>query len=211
MIQSTNINSEQCADPQPYTSKLSRNCHRYGHENFVFYLIHQFPPSLFQAPTFSPIASLVVYEAELESFDSSSKVDTNHSPSGTGHVNMGPAGSWLEFDVYAGSGGTCTLAFLYANGRSSNRPCSVSVNGSNLGILLTFPSTGGWPNWQYETIEVACAPGSNSIRITDTVAAGGPNVDRLDVSVDTGTDAPTAQLTDSPTGKPTLEVRLASR
>jgi len=89
-------------------------------------------------------------------------------------VNMGGLDSWVEFNnVYAGSGGICTLAFRYANGRpiGNNRPCSLTVNDNSLGVL-TFEPTGAWDIYGFEVIEVPCDPGLNTIRITATTTPG---------------------------------------
>ena len=116
----------------------------------------------------------MLYEAEDATFDSTSGVDNNNPPfSGDGFINMGGQDSWIEWNnVYAGSGGICTLSFRYANGATSFRVCSVTVNGQEEGELQ-FAPTGGWANWvEFETILVPCDSGSNTIRITATTSSG---------------------------------------
>ena len=126
----------------------------------------------------------MVYEAEdaILSTTPLSKVMSNHHGAYNGEfVDMGGNGSWLEWSINVDSSGggslsrMCTLAFRYANGalNGNNRPCSVEIDGNEADAGLVFASTSSWSSWIYETIEVPCNAGVNTLRITATSSNGG--------------------------------------
>jgi alpha-galactosidase len=123
------------------------------------------------------------YEAEAATI-SQGTVDSNHAGySGAGFVNYAnAAGSYVEFSVNATTAGPATLTFRYANGTATNRPMDITVNGGAPPFAVNFPSTSTWPNWQSITVPVTLQAGANTIRATATAAAGGPNVDYLELS-----------------------------
>jgi len=59
---------------------------------------------------------------------------------------------------------------------------SLTVNGTVVDAGLSFPATGAWTTWQDRTVTANLNAGANTIRLTATTAAGGPNVDYVDVS-----------------------------
>ena len=129
-----------------------------------------------------------VYEAEAGSYDSSSKTsNNNHGASGDAFVDMGGRESWVQFDsVHGGwSSGTCTLSFRYANGGSTARPCDIIVNGENIGTV-SFSPTSAWNSWSSEAIKTSCISGSNVIRVSAATDWGGPNLDSLAFSKESG-------------------------
>ncbi|MBP2472031.1 glucose/arabinose dehydrogenase [Crossiella equi] len=122
------------------------------------------------------------YEAE-NAFISQGVVESNHAGfSGTGFVNNdNVAGSYVEWTVNAPSAvANASLAFRFANGSGANRPVDISVNGNLVGNDQAFPNT-GWTNYQSVTITAPLQAGENKIRATGATAAGGPNLDALDV------------------------------
>src|SRR6266545_96936 len=79
----------------------------------------------------------VRYEAE-NATRSGGTVDTNHlNYSGTGFVNTENAtGAWVQWTVNAAAAGAAGLTFRHANGTTTNRPMSLTVNGGpNLDYL----------------------------------------------------------------------------
>ncbi len=66
-----------------------------------------------------------------DTFFSQGVVESNHSRfSGTGFVNHdNVTGSFVEWTVPASTAGLATLALLYANGTTLNRPMDLIVNG----------------------------------------------------------------------------------
>jgi hexosaminidase len=55
------------------------------------------------------------------------------------------------------------------------------VNGTVVAAGLTFAGTGAWTTWQTATVTAALTAGANTVRATATTAAGGPNVDYLEI------------------------------
>jgi hypothetical protein len=110
-------------------------------------------------------------------------VARNHTGfTGTGFVDYANvAGSFVEWTVPRTAAGSVTLTIRYANGTTANRPMAVSVNGGTA-RTVSFPGTGSWNTWRTATVTVSLRAGTNTIRATATVAAGGPNVDWLEVS-----------------------------
>ncbi|HCU51433.1 MAG TPA: hypothetical protein DGG94_16810, partial [Micromonosporaceae bacterium] len=121
------------------------------------------------------------YQAE-DATISQGVIESNHAGfTGTGFVNYdNVVGSYVQFAVTAPAAGNATLTFRYANGTTTNRP--VSVNGT----VLDFPATGAWTTWQTRSVTVALAAGANSVRATATTAGGGPNLDSLTVTFQSG-------------------------
>jgi len=107
-------------------------------------------------------------------------VESNHTGfTGTGFVNGdNVVGSYVECAVTAS--GTA-LAVRYANGTTTARPMSITVDGSPVATLAGNP-TGAWTTWVSETFTVNLGAGTHAIRLTSTTANGGPNLDRLTIS-----------------------------
>jgi unsaturated rhamnogalacturonyl hydrolase len=108
---------------------------------------------------------------------------------GTGFANCdNVVGSAVEWQFTAAAGSTA-LTFRYANGTTSSRPASVTVNGVSAGTLQ-FPATGSWSTWRTASVTANMAGGANTVRIASTTADGPPNLDSLTVggTPATGTD-----------------------
>jgi glucose/arabinose dehydrogenase len=120
-------------------------------------------------------------------------VATNHLGfTGTGFVDYtNVAGSYVEFSVTPAAAGPVSLAFRYANGTTTNRPMDITVNGNSIANDLAFNPTANWDTWAEATINAQLGAGANLIRATATTANGGPNLDRLRVSIPTDTVRPT--------------------
>jgi glycosyl hydrolase group 75 (putative chitosanase)/carbohydrate binding protein with CBM35 domain len=128
-------------------------------------------------------AATTRYEAEKARL-SQAVVATNHlNFSGTGFVDYtNVAGGYVEWTVSVPSAGTATLTLGYANGSTTDRPMTVTVNGTVLTSSLSFPGTGNWDTWARKSVSANLNAGTNTVRATANLAAGGPNVDYLDVS-----------------------------
>jgi endoglucanase len=135
------------------------------------------------------------YQAESATI-SNGLVESNHSGyTGSGFVNYDNAtGSHVEFSATAPAAGSATLTFRYANGTTTNRPMTITVNGATATTNLAFPGTGAWTTWSTATTTVTLAAGTNRIRATATTSNGGPNLDKLDV--ETGGTPPTGRPAD---------------
>lgn len=146
-------------------------------------------PDIKYAGSSDPNNPAVTYEAENRSAQSGTSIASNHSGyTGTGFVDYGGAGSWIEWNTVAGgSGGGATLTFRYANAPSGNRQCTISVNGNVIGNL-TFPSTGTWNSWGTQSINASLNAGNNTVRVTASPGNAGPNLDHVMVE-NSGTSA----------------------
>ncbi|WP_433514714.1 CBM35 domain-containing protein [Nonomuraea sp. CA-143628] len=123
------------------------------------------------------------YEAEAATI-SKGVLETTHTGfSGTGYVNGdNVSGSYLEFAVTAPSDGSATLDLRYANGTTTNRPATITVNGTAIATGHAFNSTGTWDTWTTATLTATLRAGANTVRVTATTANGNPNLDFLDVT-----------------------------
>ncbi|THV36494.1 non-reducing end alpha-L-arabinofuranosidase family hydrolase [Glycomyces buryatensis] len=153
-----------------------------------------FVVSAVHAPTASAQASR--YEAESAVCDGT--VDSNHSGfSGTGFCNPpNQSGTGVQFTVNAASAGTVALGFKYANGSSTSRPASLSVNGTVVQTNVPFESNAAWSNWTVKNVTVSLKAGANTIRLAGTTSAGLANIDLLDVAKG-GTSLPSSFTWDS--------------
>ncbi len=153
-------------------------------------------------------AAPTAYEAESAAL-SRAVVESNHAGySGTGFVNYdNVTGSHVEYTVSAAQAGPHQLVFRYANGTTTDRPLSVTVDGASA-TTVSFPATGAWTTWRDVTTTVTLKAGTNKVRATATTANGGPNADRLTVSP-ADTEAPTAPRNLRATGKTSTSVSLA--
>jgi len=121
------------------------------------------------------------FEAESARL-SQATVATNHTGfTGTGFVDYANvAGSFVEWTVPRTAAGSVTLTIRYANGTTAARPMTISVNGAS--STVAFPGNGSWNTWATATVKANLTAGTNTIRATAIVPAGGPNVDWLEVA-----------------------------
>ncbi|MGW2155734.1 glycoside hydrolase family 88 protein [Nonomuraea sp. NPDC001699] len=127
-----------------------------------------------------------LYEAE-DATISQGTVDSDHAGyTGTGFVNYDNAvGSSVEFQVSAVESGAHALVFRFANGTTTDRSMTITVNG--VAVSQSFPGTGAWTTWRTATVRASLDAGTNTVRAAAATAAGGPNLDSLTVD----DDAPT--------------------
>ena len=133
-----------------------------------------------------------VYQAESYTSQSGNAVSSSFANyTGTGYVDFGNySGTWLEWNnVSISTGGIKNLIFRYANGSTVNRTCNIIVNGTTVGTVNFVPYTTDWSNWMTASIAANLNAGNNTIRVTSTTAAGGPNLDKMDIESDS--QAPT--------------------
>jgi len=128
-------------------------------------------------------AALTSYQAENATQGGGNRVDTDQIGfNGTGFVNYtdNAAGGFTEFAV--NQSGQQTLIFRYANGSAVNRTCNVTLNGASVGTVA-FPPTGSFTTYRTVTLSVNLGTGAGfkALRVTSTTAAGGPNLDQLDL------------------------------
>lgn len=133
----------------------------------------------------SPVPPLISrYEAERGRFAQATVESTNGGYTGKGYVNYDDAaGAYVEWTVYALCPGPAVLNIWYANATTTVRPMDVAVNGVPVATGLAFDRTPAWNDWETRTLLVNLHRGANRIRATATTAAGGPNVDSVEVQV----------------------------
>src|SRR5262249_21972051 len=107
-------------------------------------------------------------------------VESNHAGfTGRGFVNSDNAvGAAVEWTVSPTAAGTKSLVFRYANGTTTSRPATITINGSTV-TTLQFPGTGSWTNWMIQTVSAPLNAGANTVRATATTANGLGNLDSL--------------------------------
>ncbi len=134
--------------------------------------------------TFRDPESSLAGEYQAEAHTSRSLCTTKSSNSGytgTGYQDMGGSGSYFEWNNVNEGSGTFTLSFRYALGNdTATRDCDITVNGVSVGTV-PFSYTGAWDSWSTMTIEAPLNTGSNTVRVTASTGAGGPNVDKMEV------------------------------
>ncbi len=125
-----------------------------------------------------------IYEAENATISQAVTETINAGYSGASYVNTNNVlGSYIEWTVTPSTAGSYTLEFRHANGTTTDRPASVSVNGTTVISSLSFPGTGAFTTWvlaSKQTVTLNAA--ANKIRLTATTANGCSNIDYLQVS-----------------------------
>ncbi|MFC5051616.1 carbohydrate-binding protein [Rubritalea spongiae] len=138
-------------------------------------------PNIDSMEAFADTLNIPVSQAENYSAISGSSVkSTNANFTGSGYVDMGGEDSYFEWDNISGGtyGGLAHIDIRYALASSSNRSCDISVNGVIVGSVA-FPSTGSWSTWATDSIPIILESGNNTVRITASTSAGGPNIDKI--------------------------------
>jgi pectate lyase len=140
-------------------------------------------PASSAAASSTPATQTIVYQAEGGSL-SQAAVESNHAGyNGSGFVNFDNlVGSSAQWTVNQTSAGNATLNFRFANGTSSSRAMSISVNGTVINSALAFNGTGAWDSWADQSLSVYLNAGNNVIRAVSAGADGGPNLDQLAVT-----------------------------
>ncbi len=107
---------------------------------------------------------------------------TNNGFTGSGYVNTTNAvGAYASWGVNSATAQTVTFSFRYANGGTTSRDGSISVNGTNVGAIVLAP-TGAWTTWQTASVNIQLEKGYNEIVVTATTACGLANIDKLSFS-----------------------------
>ncbi|MDZ7924375.1 MAG: RICIN domain-containing protein [Marinagarivorans sp.] len=100
---------------------------------------------------------------------------------GQGYANSDNAqGAGIVWQVQSNSNQNVTLQWRYANGGTSARAATVSVN--NAGNTSASFTAGAWTDWQTLNLTVALKSGSNSIRLSSNSAEGLANIDSLSIT-----------------------------
>jgi unsaturated rhamnogalacturonyl hydrolase len=149
-------------------------------------------------------------QAESGTYTSGTTVDSNYSGyTGTGFVNTpNTVGSYLQITVTALIAGTHDFNVRFANGTTTNRTVSVSVNGTTVIASLSMAGTGAWSTWSTSAFSASLVAGTNTIRFTALTSGGLANIDRVDMCQKyipaTGVLVSPASVTLTPGGKQQL-------
>ncbi len=123
-------------------------------------------------------------EAETASSSTTgTTVDSNHAGfSGTGFINTpNVVDAFVEWTGVSATAGTRSLSIRFANGSTAARPMTLVVNGGTP-MTVNFPTTANWDTWSTVSVNVPLNATGNTIRLTATTAAGGPNLDFFEIS-----------------------------
>lgn len=135
------------------------------------------------APTTPAKPAAVDFQAEDARIHRGS-VQSNHPGfTGSGFVDYAnEPGSSVEWTVTAPTTGAANAVFRFANGSNTSRPTTITVNGI-LVASIAFPVTNGWSDWRTVTVPMNLLAGTNKIRAVATTGNGGPNIDKITVTL----------------------------
>ncbi|HEY0827826.1 MAG TPA: TIM-barrel domain-containing protein, partial [Bacilli bacterium] len=110
---------------------------------------------------FPSLSNATVYQAENAALNGAI-VNSNHSGyTGTGFADyLNNSNDYIEWTVNISTSGTHTLNFRYANGATTNRPLSISVNGTVVNSSMAFNTTDNWTTWDNTTLNASLPAGS---------------------------------------------------
>jgi hypothetical protein len=123
----------------------------------------------------------VTYQAESGVLAGGAVAASNHSGyNGSGFVDFPGSGGTLTLNnVNGNGGGTKSLSIRYANGGTTGRTGTITVNGTTSNI--TFPSTGAWNSWATLNVTITLNNNtSNTIRFASTGQDLG-NIDQITI------------------------------
>lgn len=133
--------------------------------------------------------------------------ETTNAGSLTGtYVNVDNVqGSAVTWTVQAPVEGNYRVDLRFANGSGAVRPMALQCNNGSDTWTLSFAATSGWTDWQTYSLVLKLNAGANTLRVTSTQDAGGPNLDYLRLTR-TDAEATAPDAVDPPV---TEEVTLA--
>ena len=153
-------------------------------------LVNISSPAPTPTPTPTPVpptGGSSTYEAEDATIVGATIASGSGSSEGQYIDYINASGDYIEWTVNVSAGGSYQISIQYANGNSASRPMQLGINGSPVGNVPQFLSTGSWTTWTAERLTVNLNSGNNTIRLTAN-GSSGPNVDFL--TVDEGNTQP---------------------
>ncbi len=117
------------------------------------------------------------YQAESGVLGGGTTIDSNNAGfNGTGFANFPTSGGTLTFNNVDGNGGgTKSISIRYANGATTARTGTITVNGAASSI--TFNPTGAWTTWATVNVNVTL---NNSTTNTIQFASTGTDLGNID-------------------------------
>lgn len=125
------------------------------------------------APAFMEFVKM--FEASTPDSASTGYVESDHAGFlGSAYWNFeNVAGSFTSYYLTSKSDTTATLAFVYANGGTSDRKMVVTLGENS--YTVSFPST-GWDTWDTALVTVAVPQGDFTLTLSSATTDGGPNI-----------------------------------
>uniref|UniRef100_UPI001CFCD7C2 carbohydrate-binding protein n=1 Tax=Alloyangia pacifica TaxID=311180 RepID=UPI001CFCD7C2 len=118
-------------------------------------------------------------ESEGNDFDD---FGLRHNYSGIGYIDLnGGVGDKLSF-TFDAPAGTYDITLRYANGATTARPISLTVDGG-AAQTLADTQTGGWSTWDSHSFTVTVGDGTHTVIIAQTDGAGAPNIDAVAIAL----------------------------
>ena len=116
-----------------------------------------------------------MFEASTPDSASTGYVESDHAGFlGNAYWNFeNVAGSFASYYLTSKSDTTATLAFVYANGGTSDRKMVVTMGENS--YTVSFPST-GWDTWDTALVTVAVPQGDFTLTLSSATTDGGPNI-----------------------------------
>ncbi|KAJ9442378.1 Alpha-L-arabinofuranosidase C [Diplonema papillatum] len=125
--------------------------------------------------------SVIIQENEVGYCGSDGVVELEHDGhTGTGFINThNNEGNNVTWNVRSYSTMNTTISFRYANGGTTDRHASLSINGKEH-PPITMPMTGSWTRWEVDMVEnVELNPGANRVVLTSIMEHGLGNIDYM--------------------------------
>lgn len=112
-------------------------------------------------------------------------IDTKHTGfQGTGFVDTeNQTGATIEWQINAAESNVYQVTVRYANGGTGARSGSLAANGNaGTAVTVNMDTTGAWPTWVEETVDIALNAGTNRLVLTATGGEGLANVDSIKIT-----------------------------
>ena len=110
-------------------------------------------------------------------------IESNHSGyTGNGFINFdNNSTSGASWNFASDQSGNASVTLRFANGGSTNRAMTLSINGS-VQQTLEFATTGAWDNWSESTVTVSgLVSGTNTVSLSSANPSSGPNIDKVTI------------------------------
>jgi hypothetical protein len=141
---------------------------------------------------------------------SGTQVATNHPDfMGTGFADfINLSGDYVEWTFNKAEAGSALLSFRYSNGKETDRPLQLEVNGVIVNPNLSFPTTDSWIDWATVTAAANLNAGTNTVRLT-AIGYSGSNIDNLSFAVDNSASRPALVRNGMPVSSDLLKVNVS--
>jgi hypothetical protein len=132
---------------------------------------------------------------EAENYTSMSGVQKENTSDAGGGQNIGwqDTGDWMDYAVSASTAGTYNVSFRVAS-MFTGATFQVRSSAGTVLATVTVPNTGSFQGWTTVTAPVALAGGSQTIRVYTSNAAGGWNLNWLEIPAAPGTATQTTRV-----------------